>query len=287
MEGSMLKNENNATVDILLITWNRKEYVEKTLNHLLSDNSTFNLYCWDNGSTDGTSELVASYKDARIKKVYQSKSNVMQAEPTRWFLKYCTSEVIGKIDDDTLAPHGWIDKILPLVSHYKNIGMIGCWTFLPEDYERNKESADKKVIHIDNHSILQNFWIGGTAFLMRKELALKYLDKGDGTAFPVKRGEMSIDGCISGWYFPLLVADHMDDPRSINCMVRDGDDGEPIALTAKVRGFKTQSEFLEWIKIDADNILTTSFELQKSQYLSEKPTVKEKIKKKISSMLGL
>ena len=53
-------------VDLLLITWNRREYVEKTLENLLADPSDFQLYCWGNGSEDGTADLIASIDDPRV-----------------------------------------------------------------------------------------------------------------------------------------------------------------------------------------------------------------------------
>lgn len=256
----------SEVVDILLITWNRKEYVIKTLKNILSDQSNFNLYWWDNGSKDGTAELIDTYDDNRIVLTHKSESNVMQAEPTYWFLKNSTSKIIGKLDDDTIAPHGWIDKCKRLLHENKNIGMVGCWTFYPEDYERNKKVAINKVKELNKGQILQNFWIGGTAFLMMKSVAVTYLIEGNGKAFPVNRAKMSLDGYISGWYFPLIHAEHMDDPRSINCLTNST--SQPLALTARVRGLTTNAEFLKWIKSDADLILTTSLNSQKKEYLT-------------------
>ena len=53
-------------VDLLLITWNRREYVEKTLANLLADPADFRLYCWDNASEDGTADLIAELDDPRV-----------------------------------------------------------------------------------------------------------------------------------------------------------------------------------------------------------------------------
>jgi glycosyltransferase involved in cell wall biosynthesis len=273
----------SETVDILLITWNRKEYVIKTLENILADQSNFRLYWWDNGSVDGTAELIEQYDDSRIVLTHKSESNVMQAEPTYWFLKNSTSNIIGKLDDDTIAPHGWIDKCVSLLNENKKVGMVGCWTFYPEDYERNKQVAINKVIELNNGKILQNLWIGGTAFLMMKGLAKKYLVEGNGRAFPVDRARMSLDGYVSGWYYPLIHAEHMDDPRSKNCLINSS--GQPLALTARVRGFKTNAEFLQWIKNDADNILTTSFDSQKAEYL-KKPSFKSRVYWKIKSIFS-
>ncbi len=90
-------------VDLLLITWNRRDYVKRTLDNLLNDPADFRLYCWDNGSKDGAADIVASYKDDRIIKRHYCPINIMQAFPFEWFLEQSRSNIIGKVDDDTLV----------------------------------------------------------------------------------------------------------------------------------------------------------------------------------------
>lgn len=52
-------------LDIILITWNRKDFLRKTLNYIFNDDSPIK-YCditiFDNHSTDGTGELIEEYK---------------------------------------------------------------------------------------------------------------------------------------------------------------------------------------------------------------------------------
>ena len=51
-------------IEIYLITYNRKDYLEKTLKQILGENSpikNFSITILDNASTDGTSELVKNY----------------------------------------------------------------------------------------------------------------------------------------------------------------------------------------------------------------------------------
>ena len=55
-----LKNK----LEILLVTYNRKEYLQKTFNQILSNTSPikdFDITILDNASTDGTSELIEEY----------------------------------------------------------------------------------------------------------------------------------------------------------------------------------------------------------------------------------
>ena len=279
----------NEPVDILFITYNRIDYVNKTIDHLLGDNANFRLYLWDNGSKDGAADVIAGLKDVRIAERHLCPVNVMQAYPTEWFLERCTSQLIGKIDDDTIAPYGWIDRIGNAIKMNDSLGMIGCWTFWPEDYERNRIEASKKVIDFEDHQILHNSYIGGTAFLMKRDIAKRYFIKNHmGNAFPIDRIKMTVDGYISGWYFPLIYAEHMDDPRSEHCLMTKKDGfNKNAALTAKVRNIKTPEQYLEWIMKDADNILTISVKQQLKNIQSEHTLInriKRKIKYSISEL---
>lgn len=251
-------------VDLLLISHNRREYLERTLKTLLSSSSAFRLFCWDNGSKDGAVDIIASCNDERIAEKHFCPVNVMQAYPTEWFLERSTSGVIGKIDDDTLVPEGWIEIIGDAVGNHDELGMVGCWTFWQDDFDRNRSKAQKKIVPIGKHRIVYNLHIGGSAFLMRKTLARNYFTPNhNGRAFPIDRIKMTADGFISGWYYPLLIAEHMDDPRSSHCLMNqpEGMNGQ-TALTAKVRGMTSPQQYLNWIMNDVDTILITSVKQQ-------------------------
>jgi glycosyltransferase involved in cell wall biosynthesis len=240
-------------VDLLLITHNRLEYAQRTVATLFADPAPFRVFWWDNGSTDGTAELCRGHGDPRIAAKHLSPTNVMQAAPSRWLLDQSRADLIGKVDDDTLVPRGWIEAIAPAVAGHAELGMIGCWTYWLEDFENHKEHASKKLVRVGSHCILRNIIIGGTAFLMRRTYAEKYfVTNPSGREFPIKRVEMTSDGLISGWYYPLLWAEHMDDPRSPHCMMnRAGGAGDHAALTARVRNIRDPAQYLEWIKQDA------------------------------------
>lgn len=271
------------TVDILIITWNRFHYAKRTIDNLLATQDDFRLYWWDNGSVDGVVDYFTGLEDSRIAVRHKHDSNVMQAIPTRWFLEQSKAEVIGKLDDDTLVPDGWIKTIGSAIKQHEKLGMVGCWTFWPEDYERNSQAASEKIKYFGEHGLLWNIGIGGTAFLMRKTLALKYLYKEhNGTAFPIDRERMSAGGYYSGWYFPLIWAEHMDDPRSMYCLMPDTLRQESTALSARVRGFSTRNEFMHWIMSDADSILSNPTETQLSKY-KKSHSILHRIKRKLMS----
>jgi len=251
-------------VDILVITHNRRDYVERTLSRLFDDPGEFYVYMWDNASTDGARELVAEFNDPRIVEKRFSAENVMQEVPTRWLLEMSRSDVVGKVDDDTLVPAGWTEPMAAAVREEDALGMVGCWTFMPEDFVRNRLAAERKIITVGNHQILPSIYVAGTAFLMRRDIATRFLSsKSKGRSFPVDRYQMAWSGFISGWYVPLIFAEHMDDPRSEHCLMNGpGDMGDGAGLTARRRGFETPQQYLEWITADVDQQMTKSLRRQ-------------------------
>ena len=249
-------------VDLLLITWNRREYVEKTLANLLADPTDFRLYCWDNASEDGTADLIAEIDDPRVQERVFARENVMQRPPCLWFFETAKGDLCGKIDDDILLPHGWTETIAPMLRAEPRFGMLGCWIFMPEDYE--PEKAARNVVQVGEHDVLRVLSRAGQSFLARREvLRRNIVPPGHTHGFPVDQTAMSLAGLINGFPMPLLVAHNMDDPRSPHCvMSREGAIGAQAALTARKRGFETPEAYAEWIAADARKKIGTPMEEQ-------------------------
>jgi hypothetical protein len=244
-------------VDLLLITWNRREYVEKTLENLLADPSDFRLYFWDNASEDGTADLIAGIDDPRVEERHFSKENVMQRPPCLWFFETAKGDLCGKIDDDILLPHGWTHTIAPMLRSEPRLGMVGCWIFMPEDYD--EEKARQNIVKVGAHEVLRVLTGAGQSFLARREVLRRHIvPPGHTHGFPVDQTAMSLAGMINGFAMPLLVAHNMDDPRSEHCMMRRSKTiGAQAALTARKRGFETPEEYTAWITADARKKLGT------------------------------
>ncbi|MDB5349030.1 MAG: hypothetical protein JWN86_277 [Planctomycetota bacterium] len=256
----------SSPVDLLLITWNRLEYVEKTLRHLLQDPADFRLSCWDNGSQDGTADLIAELDDPRVVRKRLSADNVMQREPCLWFFEKAESDLVGKIDDDILLPPGWTERIAPMVRSEPRFGMLGCWIFLPEDWDESL--ANHKILDVGGTRVFRNMWIAGQSFLARKDLMVSHIiPPGEHYGFPVDQRRMTAEGLINGYPLPLLMAHNMDDPRSPHCLMnRPGGMSEQAALTARKRGIKTPEEYAAWIRDDARQILVEPLKTQLDWY---------------------
>ncbi|NBD15135.1 MAG: glycosyltransferase [Cyanobacteria bacterium] len=256
----------SSPVDLLFITWNRREYVERTLSNILKDPSDFRLYCWDNGSKDGTADLIASISDTRVAKRHFNPKNVGQFEPCMWFFETATSDVVGKVDDDILLPPGWTEKIAPMIRKQPNFGMLGCWIFMPEDWDENL--AQQNIVELSGERVFRTITIQGQSFLARKEYLLRYkLSQPRGHSIPINRPAMTFDGLINGYPVPLLYAHNMDDPRSpLNLKTKSGALGTEAALTARSRGFQSAEDYAKWIAADARRRQQEPFDKQLKQF---------------------
>lgn len=258
-----------STVDLLLITWNRRAYLEKTLPQLFASSADFRLYCWDNGSEDGAANLIASLDDPRVVKRRFSKTNENQRAPTLWFLENAKSDVAGKIDDDILLPNDWIERIAPLVRSEPRFGMLACWIFMPEDWD--EEIARPKIIEVGGTRVFANLRVAGQSFLARTEVLRRHVasERNYSYGLPIDQASMRLSGLINGYPLPILFAHNMDDPRSPHCLMNQpGGMGEQAALTARKRGFATPEAYAAWIAADAAKILRQPVEDQFRQAMS-------------------
>jgi glycosyltransferase involved in cell wall biosynthesis len=60
--------DNSPLVSVILPTYNREKYLQRSIGSVLSQTySNWELIIWDDGSTDGTKEIVRSYNNPKIR----------------------------------------------------------------------------------------------------------------------------------------------------------------------------------------------------------------------------
>ena len=137
-------------VNILFLTYDRLEYTQKAIARLLkSTNYPFNLYIVDNHSTDGTVNWLREIENEypNIREIIYNAENRGLAAPTNDFWKRVDSDLVGKIDNDTLVPDGWLERLVDAHQKSKKLGVVGGWHYRPEDF--NEKDAQNKI-HSDN-----------------------------------------------------------------------------------------------------------------------------------------
>ena len=271
-------------IKILMITCNRPDYTQLSLTRLC-DTAPKNLKItiWDNDSTSETKDIISKFKGREcIEKVIFHNKNAKLREPTNWFWRNCMeSEVglIGKVDDDCLVPDNWCAVLQKCHEDIPKAGIIGCWRFLPEDFNHSK--AVKKIFSYNKHKIFRNCWIEGSGYLMKRRLLneLGYLRPDESFSHYCIRA--AAKGYINGWYYPFMYQEHMDDPRTPHSNLSgDKEFLEQRPLSANTFGIQSRSQWIEWIKSDAQKIQESS--INPYDHIG----LRAKIKRNILKVLG-
>ena len=112
-------------IAILVLTHNRVHLLEKCVENVLLRTSehTREIVIWDNGSTDGTPEYLATIDDPRFK-VIRSETNVGLNGYARGF-RETTSPYLVEMDDDMVdAPLHWDAMLLDAFQRLPDVGFL-------------------------------------------------------------------------------------------------------------------------------------------------------------------
>lgn len=240
-------------VCILVVTHNRLEYTRKTIARLLEDpNEEFELYLWDNASTDGTHEyLKDELKDPRIVETVLSEENVGQTGAMNYAWSKTKAELVGKLDNDCLVTPGWTRILARAHKDIERLGAVACWHYPLDEFDEKTARKAGKIQTFGRHQILRSPFVGGTGFIMKRKTFEKYGLWRVGchvgtTSYYIK---MALGGEINGWYFPFVLQEHMDDPKSAHCMVTDDESVQKMHdVTFVLRENNIRSMKGRWIR---------------------------------------
>ncbi len=232
-------------IDILMITYNRPGYTRLSLARLLeSCDESMRVWLWHNGDHAETLEVVRSLKDhPRVHRFHHSAENVRLRTPTNWLYSESEGSYVSKVDDDCLVPDGWAQKLREAHEAESRFGALGCWLFLPEDFV--PELAEKKMATFGGgHRVMQNLWVGGSGYLLKRECVRRAGLIGAKESFTTYCIRLARFGWIHGWYYPFIWQEHMDDPRVPHTGMKC--DADVVGSSSLSRGRRGTSTLAAW-----------------------------------------
>lgn len=209
-------------IDLVFITYNRLEYTKLALASVLAEpEEKFSLTIWDNASTDGTVEyLKKEVNDPRIADIIFSKENIGQTTAVNEVWCKSNADLLGKLDNDCLVTPGWTRILAQAHRDIENLGVIACWHFPLEDFDENAVVKAGKIQRFGKHQILRHPWTCGTGLLVKRDTVARFgliQEKGT-TMYWLK---IALSGYVNGYYYPFIRQEHMDDPKSSHCMLKN------------------------------------------------------------------
>ena len=248
------------SIDILMITYNRPQYTRLSLARLLATcDETVRVWLWHNGEHGETLDIAKSLADhPRVHEFHHSKENKRLREPTNWLWQNAKGAYLSKVDDDCLLPPGWAQRLRAAHHDVPELGAIACWHLHPDDYI--PAVADRKIQRIEGgHKVLRNPWVCGSGYLMKRRCVEAAGLLGPEESFTQYCIRLALAGWINGWYYPLILQDHMDDPRSAHSLIRsDADLQHHLPLSAINSGVKTIEQWTAQLRRSARIVQTAS-----------------------------
>lgn len=204
-----------AAIDILMVTYERPNYVRMSLPRLLeSCDDRARVWLWHNGTDEETLEVVTSYLGhPRVHRFHHSPENVGLTEPTNWLWSEADGDLLGKVDDDCLVDPSWTATLTEAHATCPSFGVLGSWRFYDEDFE--PRLASRKIRSFPGgHSVMVHPWVQGSGYLMKRACLDAHGLLEEGQSFTNYCVDVALGGRINGWYYPFVHEEHLDDPRS-------------------------------------------------------------------------
>jgi len=210
------------------------------------------VWVWHNGSDRATLDVVRSLQShPRLHRLHHSPENVALTQPTNWFWQHARGELVGKIDDDVLVPDNWAQILRAAHVDEPRFGAISIWHLGQTSFDEQR--AQHKIRSFrSGHRIVQNPWINGGGYLMKRRCIRHIGGLRKTEPFPHYCRRLAWLGWINGWYYPLLHDQNMDDPRSpFTLFTSDQAFVEHAPLTARRNGITTVDGWKELLDNNA------------------------------------
>jgi GT2 family glycosyltransferase len=115
---------------VIVLSWNGMDYLDDCLNAVLSqDYPDFEVIVVDNGSTDGSPDLVAE-RFPQVQLVRNGR-NLGFAAGNNVGLRAATGDVLVLLNQDTVVHDGWLAALVAAVDD-PTVGIVGCKLLYPD-----------------------------------------------------------------------------------------------------------------------------------------------------------
>lgn len=162
-------------VDLMYLTWNRREYVEFALPMLIEHTNwslVDTLWWYDDNSGDGTRRVVHQLLDDVPVLTVRSVTRELRS-PVRtmnqWLAEQTGATVVGKIDSDIVVPPGWLDRMVSVMGRNPQLELLGMEAGMAQGAAGfPPPPADPLAVAPDEYTWVESTHIGGVG-LMRVE----------------------------------------------------------------------------------------------------------------------
>lgn len=145
---------------VVIPLYNKKDFIKQTLESVLNQSvHDFEIIVVDDGSTDGSSEIVHSIQDSRIRLISQKNQGVSKARNTG--IKNSTGDYICFLDADDLWYPDFLSVVGSLIEKFPE-ARVYCPSY-EVDYIKKKVVPRWKSVDLKNDGLVRDFYEMATA----------------------------------------------------------------------------------------------------------------------------
>jgi glycosyltransferase involved in cell wall biosynthesis len=161
-------------ISVVMPAYNAEKYIGEAIESILNQTfSDFEFIIIDDGSSDGTVEVVKSYTDPRIR-FYQNEHNMGVAATLNRGLDLATGEYIARMDSDDISLPGRFEKQVAYLDGHLEVVVLGtsyiAFGDLLEDSKFQCEANAKKA----RVELLFSPCVAHPTVMMRRNILMKY-----------------------------------------------------------------------------------------------------------------
>ena len=173
-----MRRLSNLGVSVIVVNYNCFSTLNICINTILGSKNVKELFLVDNGSTDGSLDIIKQITDNRLKIISLNK-NIGLAGARNLAAAKTNCNVIAITDADIAVDPQWLEYPCSLLEFHKEFGAVQCNIVLTEDinniasFLKSNISPFRDFSKEKQNSFYESLFPVGAAFVIRKEVWIK------------------------------------------------------------------------------------------------------------------
>lgn len=116
-----------------MAVFNQERFLKKAIRSILNQTfRDFKFLILDDGSTDGSFDIIQSFKDRRIK-IFQNRKRQGLAKGLNFLIGKAKGKYIARMDGDDISMAARLKEQVEFLDKHPKVALIGCWTKIIND----------------------------------------------------------------------------------------------------------------------------------------------------------
>lgn len=170
-----------SKVTVLMPVYNGEKYLAQAMDSILNQIFTdFEFLIIDDGSVDGSMDIIRKYNDQRIK-IVKNEENLGLVDTLNKGLELANSKYIARMDCDDVSLPERLKKQVEYMEAHEDVGICGTWYKIFGDGNKDRVMQLPVEYEALKTSLFFNSYLGHPTVMMRKVFIDKYNLRYDST----------------------------------------------------------------------------------------------------------